>query len=127
MRKRIGYVLMAIAVLHEVVGLIAYSPVLLEILQAGFFNTINPPYWERDAAFWFLMFGAVLFLLGWVAQWSLDTARYIPPFIGWGILLVCIVGVTMMPASGFWLAIPVAFIMVRSGQQQFSDAQSQPV
>ncbi len=36
------------------------GPTLIEIVEAGIFNTINPPYWQRDAAFWFLM--------GWVAQ-----------------------------------------------------------
>ena len=53
MRNRMGYVLMAIAVLHEVVGLFFYSSALAEIAQAGFINAINPPYWQRDAAFWF--------------------------------------------------------------------------
>lgn len=116
MRKRIGYILMSIAILHEVVGLVFYAPVLLEILHAGFFNTINPPYWERDAAFWFLMFGVLLFLMGWAAQWSLERVGFIPGFISWGILLVSVVGVMMMPASGFWLAIPVAVVMIRLGQ-----------
>lgn len=113
MLRRSGYVLMAIAVLHEVVGLFFYGSTLVEIFQAGFFNTINPPYWQRDAAFWFLQFGVLLFLMGWVAQWALRTVGYIPAFVSGGVLLVSVIGVLMMPASGFWLAIPVALVMLR--------------
>jgi len=113
MRNRIGTILMAIAILHEVVGLFFYRDVLLEIVNAGLFNTINPPYWERDAAFWFLMFGVTLFLMGWIAQWLLENTNTIPKFFSWGLLLMCAIGVFMMPASGFWLAIPVAIVMLR--------------
>lgn len=113
MRKRIGIILMAIAVLHEVVGIFFYGSTLVEIINAGFFNTINPPYWQRDAAFWFLMFGVMLFLYGWAVDWSLRELNYVPTFLSWGLLLICIIGVMMMPASGFWLAIPVAIIMLQ--------------
>lgn len=113
MRNRLGTILMSIAVLHEVVGLFVYSTPLQDILQAGFFNTINPPYWERDAAFWFLMFGATLFLMGWVAQWMQDNIGSIPRFFSLGLLITCLIGVMMMPVSGFWLAIPVALMMLQ--------------
>lgn len=112
MRNRIGTILMVIAVLHEIVGLFFYREALIDILNAGFFNTVNPPYWQRDAAFWFLMFGAMLFLMGWIAQWMLDNTGTIPKFYSWGLLVVCVIGVMMMPASGFWLVIPVAIIML---------------
>ncbi|MEO1290918.1 MAG: DUF6463 family protein, partial [Chloroflexota bacterium] len=69
MTKKLGLSLMAIAVLHQLVGLFFYSNAIQDIIQAGFFNSIVPPYWERDAAFWFFMFGITLFLMGWIAQW----------------------------------------------------------
>ncbi|GAB5491778.1 MAG: DUF6463 family protein [Phototrophicaceae bacterium] len=118
MRKRLGTILMAIAVLHEVVGLFVYSTPLQDIFQAGFFNTINPPYWERDAAFWFLMFGVTLFLMGWIAQWMLNNIGIIPKFFSFGLLIMCIIGVMMMPASGFWLAIPVALMMLQAPSKE---------
>ena len=120
MRNKLGYGLMAIAILHEVVGLFFYTDALNDILQAGFFNTINPPYWERDAAFWFLMFGVTLLLMGWVAQWMQDNTGTIPRFFSIGLLLMCIVGVMMMPASGFWLAIPIAIMMFKLPQLEIN-------
>jgi len=113
MRNRLGIILMAIAVLHELVGLFFYSDALQDIFRAGFFNTINPPYWERDAAFWFLMFGIALFLMGWVTQWMIEQTGTVPKFFSFGLLTMCIIGVMMMPASGLWLAIPIAFMMLQ--------------
>ena len=63
--------------------------------------------------------------MGWVAQWSFETVKYIPHFVSWGILLVCIVGVILMPASGFWLGIPVAIVMTRLGPPNKLELQEQ--
>jgi len=116
MHKRIGIILMAISVLHIVVGIVFYNAALVDILNAGIINTINPPYWERDAAFWFMMFGVMLFLMGWMAHWSLAHVNHVPNFLSISLLLISVVGVMMMPASGFWLTIPVAIVMLRMGQ-----------
>ncbi|MEL6408007.1 MAG: DUF6463 family protein [Chloroflexota bacterium] len=113
MQKKMGYILIAIALLHQVVGLIFYSSALHDILQAGILNAVVPPFWERDAAFWFLMFGGLLLLIGWVVQWLMDSVGTIPAFLGWGLLIVCVLGVILMPLSGFWLVIPLAIMMIR--------------
>lgn len=113
MQKYLGYSLILIALLHQLVGLIIYQPALAEIINAGVFNTVNPPYWNRDAAFWFLMFGAVFLLLGMAVHWAQEKTGTIPAFMAWGILLICLIGLTLMPASGFWLAIPVALVMLK--------------
>lgn len=114
MKKYFGYSLIAIALLHQVVGLVFYQTALAEILNAGIFNSINPPYWDRDAAFWFLMFGGLFLLLGMLLQWVIEKTGEIPSFLGWGILLISLIGVFLMPASGFWLVIPVALLMLRT-------------
>ena len=118
MTQKSGLILMGIAVLHEVVGIIAYFDALVDIGEAGIFNTINPPHWQRDAAFWFLMFGVMLFLYGWMAHWLLKQTGTMPAFWGFGLLMICGVGIVLMPASGFWLAIPVAWLMLKQARQQ---------
>ncbi|MBE2193380.1 MAG: hypothetical protein IAE83_04325 [Anaerolinea sp.] len=114
MVKRLGIALMAIAVLHQIVGIIVYYEPLAAIIGAGVVNTINPPWWDRDAAFWFLMFGALLFVYGAMTHWLLKHEVPLPVFWGGGLAVICVVGVILMPASGFWLALPVAVYMVRS-------------
>ncbi len=109
---------MAVAVLHEVVGVFFYFDTLVDIGEAGIINTINPPYWQRDAAFWFLMFGLMLFLCGWITHWLISQTGRLPSFWGWSLLAVCAIGVILMPASGFWLAMPIAWLMLQQARTQ---------
>lgn len=44
MQRRIGYILIGIALLHEVVGLVFYAVPLAEIFRAGVWNAVVPPY-----------------------------------------------------------------------------------
>jgi len=119
MANYLGVLLMAIAGLHQVVGLFFYREALVAIIRAGVINSVNPPYWERDAAFWFLMFGFLLGLYGWMTHWLIQQYATIPSFWGWGLLGICIIGVVMMPASGFWLAIPIAIGMIRQARHPY--------
>ena len=90
MMKRIGYVLIAIALGHTLVGLAFYSQPLTDVLQAGLFNSINSA--TRAAAFWFFVFGAMLAVYGVMTQWLLNTVGYLPRFWGWSLLAVCVEG-----------------------------------
>lgn len=117
MKRWIGPVIMATAVLHTVVGLIFASQPLLDVVNAGVFNAVDP-HFDRMAAVWFLFFGAMLFLLGMFVQWALQTTGTLPASVGWVFLLICMVGVILMPASGFWLGIIEAVIMLRISFQQ---------
>jgi hypothetical protein len=115
--SRVGLWLMALAVLHQFVGLYFYQDALWAIGQAGIINAVQPPYWDRDAAFWFLMFGAMLFLYGGITHWLLAKVQTLPSFWGWGLLILSLIGVVLMPASGFWLAILLAIWMLRQTQR----------
>lgn len=59
------------------------------------------------------MYGPFLALVGWFAQWSLDTVGYLPAPIGWTLLITSVIGVIPLPQSGIWLIIPVAIVMLR--------------
>ncbi|MGF1504896.1 MAG: DUF6463 family protein [Anaerolineae bacterium] len=118
MRRKLGYVLFAIGIVHQIVGLLIYGPVLLTILEAGIVNTIVPPYWDRNAAFWFFVTGFFLMKYGLLAQWLLEHHGAVPRFSGGGLLALCVVGVVMMPASGFWLLLPVAALLLLPSPEQ---------
>jgi hypothetical protein len=111
MMKRIGYVLILIALGHTIVGLIFHAQSLTDVFQAGIFNTINTP--ARAAAFWFFVFGAMLAAFGGMTQWLLDTVGTLPRFWGWSLLAVCVAGVIFVPVSGFWLGLPPAIALIR--------------
>lgn len=119
MKRWIGAAIMATAVLHTVVGLMFASKPLMDVLNAGIFNAVDP-HFDRMAAVWFLLFGAMLFLLGLFVQWALQETDTLPASVGWGFLLTCVAGVILMPASGFWLGIIEAIVMLRISAQKQS-------
>lgn len=105
-KAEFGFWLGALALLHTLVGLVIYRAELLEWLQAGFFNAVEPS-WERMAAFWFLMFGWVLFLLGQVVSHFEQQTQPIPQAVFMGWLALSTFGMLAMPFSGF----PLCFIL----------------
>ena len=105
--------LLAVAALHTVFALLVFGPVIQEVLERGVFNTVG-----RDArvgvAVWFVLFGFGIALLGLAVQVLERTAPQANVrAIGAGLLLLTLLGVTLMPASGFWLVLPVALAMLR--------------
>ncbi len=109
----IGRWLCWVAALHTIVAVIFFGKVLLQVVQNGVFNTIgNDPI--KATGVWFLLFGAVLALFG-MAIHSLEKNAHFGSArsIGIGTLLLTILGVVLMPASGFWLAFPPAIGLLR--------------
>jgi hypothetical protein len=66
------------------------------------------PNYDREAVFWFLLVGLLLFVLGQLVQWTQEKTGALPDALGWWLLGMSIVGGVMMPASGFWLILPQA-------------------
>jgi len=112
MKRWIGPLLIATAALHTVVGIILASGSLADIVKAGIFNAVDP-YLDRMAAFWFLTCGAALLLMGLMVQWGIRQTDTLPVSLGWGLMIMGIVGVIMMPVSGFWLLLPQAYMILR--------------
>ncbi|NJL42833.1 MAG: hypothetical protein HC935_04625 [Pseudanabaena sp. SU_2_4] len=54
-----------------------------------------------------------------VAEFEQFSSTQLPKSTGWGLLALAIVGVTLMPASGFWLVFPPAIaVLVRKPNAQ---------
>lgn len=113
MKPWIGRWLIAVSALHTAFAVVVFHPVLLDIARRGVFNTVG-----RDprtgAAVWFVLFGAAMFGTG-LAISALEQAvpQALPRSLGWSLLALALLGVLLMPASGFWLALPPAFALLR--------------
>ncbi|HAA57633.1 MAG TPA: hypothetical protein DCE42_22895 [Myxococcales bacterium] len=112
-RRHAGHLLMGIAIVHNVLGVFIFSKILRDILFAGVWNSIqlNP---MRNVAFWFLATGVMMYLYGSLVQWAFEQNQTLPSSAGWGFLLFCLFGVFLIPESGFWTGLPVAYLMIRS-------------
>lgn len=113
MHKYVGRMLMATALLHTVVGLIFLRHPLGAIVKAGIFSSVTS-YPERETAFWFILFGLVLLILGQLIHWVQMRYDTLPASLGWSLLALGVSGVILMPDSGFWLVLPQAYLLLRS-------------
>jgi hypothetical protein len=115
-----GALLFAIGVGHELIGLLAmvgvnnpwgHRNVLAEIGRAGVIGGIGVDP-VRAALFWFFFFGLVLLMLGSLLHGLERAGQPIAASVGWQLLALVIAGGLLIPASGFWLVVPVGVRIV---------------
>jgi hypothetical protein len=116
MKPWIGAWLIAVAALHTVFALVVFGDPLRGLLARGLFDAIGGDLRSAVAA-WFLLFGLLLFVFG-LAVAALERAGGpLPASLGWSLLGLALLGVVLMPASGFWLAFPPAIaILLRTAR-----------
>ncbi|MEJ8548667.1 DUF6463 family protein [Brevibacillus borstelensis] len=113
-KRHVGLMLMLTGLLHTVYGLIAYMKQLQPIVAEGLWNTVADGQWDRATAFWFLIFGFMLIVLGYTVDWLMKKKGIAPPVsLGWMLFTICLIGVIVMPSSGFWLGLPQAWLLIR--------------
>ncbi|MFD0740223.1 DUF6463 family protein [Lysobacter koreensis] len=110
MKKWIGKWVMFVALGHTVVGITFFGSVYRELLASGLYNSITSE--KAGLAAWFALFGAVLFVVGMLLSALEANGSPIPRSVGVALLLLTVLGVVLMPVSGFWLMFPVALLIV---------------
>ena len=112
----VGTLLKATGIGHAVVGLILFYDPLAAILRDGFFNAVYP-HFDREAAFWFMLFSPICFALGQVVDRAVERRdRRVLTLVGWYLLGMGIVGVLVLPISGFWILIALAALTFRAAR-----------
>ena len=107
-----GLWLIGVSVVHTIFGLVEFSETLAGIVRRGIFNAVGTDPLTGAVA-WFMLFGFALFLAGLsIAELERESTRPLPRSLGWALLFVVLVGVVLMPVSGFWLALPPAVSLV---------------
>lgn len=93
--------ILVVASLHTIYVFVVFGDSYLSMLAKGLWQSMGSP---RDAvATWFFVFGLLLFVLGFALE-AMEKAEVSIPKSALGMLwLMTILGVVIMPASGFWL------------------------
>ena len=107
-----GWYLFVVGVIHNAFGVVFFSDILRDLWNAGVINSVSDQF-DRNCAFWFLFSGFLFIYLG--LHWQEQIRRYQEPlskFSAWGLTAIVVSGVIIMPVSGFWIVLPLCFIML---------------
>ena len=112
----IGRWVVAVAVLHTAVGLLLGARALTALVERGIVNSVGADPMSGMVV-WFLLFGIVLMMVGLaVTELERSACFRSARALGISLFLLCLTGVVLMPASGFWLAFPPAIALIMRGQ-----------
>ena len=110
-RRWIGRSLMVSGIIHLISAFAIYWRIFLTIFDSRVFNSIvgNP---VIGAFVWSVMFGCVAVIGGMAVDTLEKVSVKIPQILGWSLLALAIMGVVLVPVSGFWLLFPAAITVI---------------
>jgi hypothetical protein len=133
MSRALGPLLTATGIGHFVVGIALFQEPLAAMLRDGLVNSVGGaidmrtdawlpvvhPDYDREAAFWFLVLSPVLVML---AQVSRHAAAHrdseLVTTIGRYLMGLGLVGVAVMPVSGFWIVLALGVLALRTARDR---------
>ncbi|WP_342378995.1 DUF2867 domain-containing protein [Myxococcus stipitatus] len=117
MRTTTGTLLMVIGGLHQLVGLALYREPLLEIARAGIVGSVDDM-GPRASAFWFLVAGLGMVMMGGLAHWAeRELGRPLPSGFGWALVALGAFCVVPMPETGAWIFFPLGALAIYRAKQ----------
>ena len=123
-RFTVGALLIAIAGLHQLVGLaiglgldpnakFPGAPPLVAMVRDGLVASVGITDPWRVAITWFLLWGFVFALVGLVAHQTERAGVPLSRTFALSLAALCALGVALMPVSGFWLGFGPAYLALR--------------
>ncbi len=112
MKVWIGRWLVVVATIHTAFAVAVFGGTRTGLVRRGLLDTVgSDPL--TGAVVWFVLFGGVLAIAGLaISALERSAAGNVPKSLGWSLLALCVLGVVLMPASGFWLAFPPALAIL---------------
>ena len=96
---------MVVAVLHTALAVVMFKEQWMEIAQSGVVDAVTASA-TRGKAAWFGLFGVLLCLFGATIDALESVGRPQPLLVSAGTLLLAVIGIALMPKSGFWFVLP---------------------
>jgi len=129
LERSIGPALVAIGIGHAACTLLLFPDGIAAITARGVAGaiTLEAPR-EAQAAFWFGLFAPALVFMGWVASHALAVRdRTLHEVLAWFLFATAVVGVVVMPVSGFWAVLGVSLAMMRVATPRPCNAAERPL
>ena len=123
MRNWIGKWVMFVSLGHTAVGVIFFGSIYREMLLNGLYNSVTSA--KTGLAVWFVLFGFLLLIIGMlISAIEKNGLLKFPASIGYALLFVSLLGILLMPVSGFWLMFPAVFAILLSKQSRMKTLES---
>lgn len=103
----VGRSIVAVGVIHCLVGAWIFATPLMEIVNNGVWNSVDG-FRGRPLAFWFEFAGLLTIVLGGSIDWMEKADISLPPIVGYGFGGLVVLAIIAMPVSGGWLLVPSA-------------------
>jgi hypothetical protein len=111
MKNWLGNWIIFVAFAHTAYAIAVFGNDYLSLVEHGIINSISSM--RVGLAVWFFLFGYALFIIGLqVRQLELSGIKHMPKSTSLNLLLLTIIGVVIMPDSGFWLMFPAIITML---------------
>lgn len=110
------WLLIATSLIHIASGLIGGATLLADVGRDGVFDAIGADD-ERQAWLWFTLFGWLALVVGLLARSLERRTGAVPAFLGWHLLAMAVLGIVLLPASGFWLVLVLALLILWSARR----------
>lgn len=133
MAKISGPVLIAIGLLHSLIGLlvpkaIGFGGIWQEIADVGILDAVKPDSLRIWGYYWFLVPGFLFVLFGLLCYWiEYQLSQPLPAFLGWGLLIIACFGIVLDVDTGLWLVLLVALNAIVASQRSIQLKQSDDV
>src|SRR5215210_3622604 len=102
MRRLCGPLLMSTGALDVLYVLVFHSRQLAAIAQDGFSDAVEPDVafstFDRETAFWHMMFGLMVLILGGLIYWAQARTGPLPVFLGWSLLTISVAALVLPQA-----------------------------
>lgn len=112
---------MFVALGHTLVGAFFFGATYRALAAEGLYNAVKSA--KTGMAVWFALFGLLLFILGMLVSTLEKHALPVSLSIGVALLLLTVLGVVLMPASGFWLMFPAVFALFYARRSRIDAVQ----
>lgn len=122
-KRKAARLLMVTGVLHVLGGLWVGREPLLRIFREGFFGEADsglgnvPANVDKEALFWFVLWGVYTFVLGQLLSWMEQRGQRPPAYLGWELIGINLLAAALMPKGGFWLVLIPSFLIIRESKR----------
>ena len=118
MSKLAAWSLFALGIAHVVFGVLRFKSPLSDAIAAGFIGQFAEPELRRTA-FWFIMVGPLLVLVGHIAIRAVAADDHaLLKVIGSYGFVTAVVGIAAFPKSPLWLLLIVSLALIYAGMRR---------